>query len=220
MKRAALIAFFLVLAALWFRYGFPLVQTKYMEGNDFLVFYAGGKLAFSRELYNPEAVKAVQLRFAGMTDPALPFNRLPYLGAVYWPLAQLPFATAAAVWQTLSLAALIGFLALWRPPPPNVSILVDAVFMPVAVALLNGQDINFLLLFIALCYRDLRRGREFRAGVWLSLCVAKYHLFPFFIVFVVAPRLWRFGAGAAAGVTAALIACFAVNGFDWPVRYA
>ena len=55
----------LVLFAVW-----PLTPI-YLEGqNDFLAFYARGKLAFTDQLYEPEAVQAAQLEAAGATGPA------------------------------------------------------------------------------------------------------------------------------------------------------
>lgn len=190
-----------------------------MLGNDFLSFYAGGKLAFSPSVYDAATIKAVQLDAAGMTDPALRFIRLPYLAALFWPIAQLPFAAACGVWQCLSVGALIAFVCLWRPPGPRNTVLVLALFVPTLTAVLNGQDVNFLLVWIALAFRALHRGSDFEAGLWFSLCLEKYHLFVLVALIVVVRRMWKFGGGAALGASLLLAVGFVTNGWGWPVRY-
>jgi hypothetical protein len=208
------------LIGLWWRYFFPAAEGKYLAGNDFLSFYAGGRLAFSRGLFDPRQISAVQLHAAGMTTPELGFfSRVPFVAAFFWPLAQLPYRTACAVWQTVSLAALVTFLFLWRPPTPRTSLLVAALFLPPLVAVMNGQDVNFLLLWIAVAAGLLRRERDFAAGVVFSLCLAKFHLFLLLPVLIVSRKMWRFGGGFAAGAAALLGFCFAAQGWDWPVRY-
>lgn len=208
------------LAGLWWRYFFPAAQQRYLSGNDFLSFYAGGRLAFTRGLFDPHSISAVQVQAAGMTDRELGFfSRLPFVAAFFWPLAQLPFRTACAIWQTLSLGALIAFVALWRPPSPRTTVLAAALFVPPLVAVMNGQDVNFLLLWIALAAWQLRRKRDFTAGTILSLCLAKFHLFLLLPVLIAGRRMWRFGAGFVAGSAALLGLCFVIQGWDWPLRY-
>lgn len=202
----------------WFRYVFPFIQSKYMIGNDFLSFYAGGKLAFTPYLYDAQRAADIQLKEAGKSGEALRFIRLPFMAAALWPIAQLPFVTACGVWQTLLMAALVGFAFLWYPPGPRTTIMAIPMFIPTMTTLLIGQDLFFLLLWIALACRSLRKGDDFKAGLWMSLCVVKFHLFILIALVILARRMWRFAGGGAAGVTALLMVSFLTNGWDWPKR--
>lgn len=187
--------------------------------NDFLMFYAGGRLAGTSHLYNPDRIHAVQIESAGRTGEALLFTRLPFLAAFLWPLAQLPYRTAYLVWEALSLGALAGFVALWRRPSLAVALLASCSFVPVLIGLANGQDVTFLLLWIALSATLVERGRPLAAGLVLSLCAAKFHLFLLAPVLVWRQRQRRFGLGLAAGVAALAVLSFATAGPDWPWQY-
>jgi len=218
-KTLVLVLLAVALAGLWARYIFPVAQSMYLSGNDFLPQYCGGKLAFTPDLYNPQRMQQTQQAVAGMSSPVLLYIRLPYFALLYWPLARLPFPAACAVWQLLSLGALLGFIALWRPPEPRNTILATAFFLPPFIAIFNGQDINFLLLWIALAALDLRQDRPFRAGLWFSLCLAKFHLFLLLPIFILGRRAWRFGGGLCAGGAVLLGIGVLMEGPTWLVRY-
>ena len=207
------------LAGLWWRYAFPVGQAYYLAGNDFLTDYCAGKLVFTGDLYNPERMLATQQAAAGMSSTTLRYIRLPFRALFYWPLAQLPFRQACAVWQLLSIGALIGFLALWRPPAPKNSILAAAAFLPPLIVVFNGQDLNFVLLWIALAAFDLRHDRPVRAGLWFSLCSVKFHLFLLLPVLILGRRMWRFGSGLGIGGTVLLAISLLMEGPAWLLRY-
>lgn len=187
--------------------------------NDFLAFYAGGRLAGTPHLYNPDRIRAVQIESAGRTGEAMLFIRPPFLAAFLWPLAQLPYRTAYLIWEVLSLSALAGFIALWRRSSLALTLLVSCSFVPILVGLANGQDVAFLLLWIALSATLLERGRPLTAGLVLSLCGAKFHLFLLAPVLVWRERQRRYALGLAAGVAALVALSFATAGPDWPRQY-
>jgi hypothetical protein len=187
--------------------------------NDFVSFYAGGRLAGSAGLYDPERVRAEQIERTGVTGDAWRFIRLPYYAAFLWPLARLPYTAAYWVWQGLSLSAVVAFAVLWRSAAPWTTVLFTCLSLPLVTSLMNGQDLSFLLLWTALAVRWQEGGKPLAAGMVLSLGAAKPHLLVLLPVLLAAQRRWRVAAGVAAGGAALLGLSFAAAGWDWPRRY-
>ena len=63
----AAVSCFAVLAAVWPKFGGQIVSGQ----NDFLAMYAGAKLAFTDQLYNPDAIRQVQVDSALATAEGL-----------------------------------------------------------------------------------------------------------------------------------------------------
>jgi len=189
-------------------------------GNDFLAFYAGAKLGGTPDLYNPEKAREIQLGSAGMVAKGLSFVRLPYFALFLKPLGMLPYKTAYLVWQIANVAALVGFLALWKATPPKLTVALACCLAPALVScLINGQDVFFLLLWIGLAARLLALNRPVAAGLVLSLCLQKYHLFALAPLWIVGQRRWRAGVGVCAGAAGLLALSFVGAGWSWPVEY-
>jgi len=187
--------------------------------TDFMDLYAGGKLAFSDGLYDSARVLRTEAATEGWSSPTRLFMRPPVFAVLLWPLAQLPYGTASAVWEILCAGAFAGFAVLW-PSGNRWAVAVACCWsLPAFMSVAEGQDIGFLLLWLALAMRLLGKNRPVLAGVVFSLCAAKFHLFLLVPVWVVANRAWRFAWGLCAGGAVLLIASFAANGADWPVRY-
>jgi hypothetical protein len=111
-------------------------------GNDFLALYAGARLGRTPGFYNPERVREAQIKSAGMVGESLLFTRLPYCALFLKPLGMLPYKTAYWVWQIASVAALAGFLALWKATPPKLTEAFACCLAPALVSCpINGQDV-------------------------------------------------------------------------------
>jgi len=187
--------------------------------NDFIQLYTGARLAFTGGLYDRARVTQVQQESVGVTGEAWRYTRLPYYAGLLWPLGLLPYRAAYGVWQVLSVGALAGFAALWRPPRLGLTVLFTLLSLPAFAGLMNGQDLSFVLLWLALAARLHHSGRPFWAGVALALCASKFHLFVLLPVLLVGQRAWRLAAGLACGGAALVVLSFAVGGVDWPVDY-
>jgi hypothetical protein len=203
------------LAALAWAHPDPVLTGR----NDFIQFYTGAWLVGTPGLYDAARVREFQEQVLGSTADAWRWTRLPYYAALLWPLGRLPFHIAYLVWQALAIAALAGFVLRWKPTSRSTTLLYTSLSLPVAVTLLNGQDLTFLLLALALCVGWRRQGRPFAAGLVLALCAAKFHLLVLTPLLLVTPRHWRWGAGAATGCAALLGLSFAVAGPAWLAAY-
>ncbi len=187
--------------------------------NDFLPLYVAGKLAGTGDLYDSHAYYAFMIqRFAALHE-SLRFTRPPFYAALLWPLSLLPYKTAYAVWWLLRIVALAGFAVLWKIPSRADTLLFTVLSLPVFAALAAGQDSVLLLLFIAVAFRCWERGNDYGAGLALSLCAIKFHLFVLLPLLFWRQRKRRMAAGFASGAAALLTISFAVEGWRWPLAY-
>lgn len=166
--------------------------------SDFPAFYAGAQLLGTPDLYRAEAAIAVQQRAVGCASVSSAFIRPPFFAMLVWPFAQLPFTPAFFAWGAVSLAALVAFVWIWDAPKPFAACCCSWL-LPVAGNFAAGQDVAFLLLWLAIAARLVRTGRPFTAGAVLSLCSAKFHLFLLLPLLIAGRRMWRLAAGLAAG---------------------
>ena len=185
-------------------------------GADFPVFYAGGELAGTPRLYSAAAVREIEMRVMGCTQPPALFVRPPYFAGFMIPWSRMPFWTSFWLWRLATVMAACIFIWLW-PAPRQWSLLACAWSLPLAFAFTNGQDSGFLLMWLALAVALILRGHEFAGGLALAMCAPKFHLFLLVPLLLRGRRRMLWG-GAAAG--AVLIAfAFAVQGPHWPAQF-
>jgi len=191
----------------------------FIGANDFMPLYAGPVLLESGELYDNDRLLAIVYERTGSFSPEQGFIRFPFHAALLYPLSLLPYRTAYLIWTALSFASIVGFVVLWRLPQASVRTLMYCMSVPLTSILLNGQDVGFLLLVVALTARLHERGNEFAAGLAFSICAAKFHLFLLTPVWILARRDWPFLKGLLAGGGALAGISFAVAGWDWPLEW-
>jgi Glycosyltransferase family 87 len=187
--------------------------------TDFMGFYAGGKLALSDYLYDPARVIDTEATSEGRSSPTRLFMRLPCFALFYRPLAQLSYPAASALWEILCTLSIVAFAVLWPARRGWHTALACCWSLPMWMTVAEGQDIGFLLLWIAVAAVLVRRKRPLAAGIVASLCLAKFHLFLMIPVWICARRQWRFASGILAGSAALFALSFAAGGWDWPLRY-
>jgi hypothetical protein len=166
---------------------------------DFTSIVAGGYLVGTPGLYDGNANLELQRRLAGKTDSSRVFPRWRYYGAAIRPLAEIPYSNALRVWRYLMVGALVAFVFLFPSASRWQAALALCWSIPALDGLTHGQDSPLLLVFVALTLAAHRRGHVFVAGLLLSLCAAKYHLFVLVPVLIVAQKRWRFLAGSVCG---------------------
>ncbi len=187
--------------------------------TDFMDLYAGGKLAFTHDLYVPAQVLRTEQITEGMSSVSRLFMRLPCFSLFYWPLAQLPYPVASAAWEVLCVVSLLAFALLWPSGRRRYTALACCWSLPAMLTVAEGQDIGFVLLWIAIAAVFMRRKQPGVAGLAASMCLVKFHLFLMIPVWICARRQWRFARGLAAGGAGLLALSFVAGGWDWPMRY-
>lgn len=183
--------------------------------NDFLPFYIGGTLSGTGDLYNPKATQALQARLIGKTSDSLLYIRLPFHALLMKPLAMLPYSTAYGVFQAISFACFLTFLALCVPVWKPLAFLAT-VSLPVLISFRLGQDTLILLSTYAAFYVLLERRKPLLAGLVLSLCLIKFHLFVLTGLALIVRKEWKVVRGATMGSAILLTLSFAAEGLRWP----
>ncbi len=192
----------------------------WMKGaNDFAPLYVGTQLVGTGDLYTPGPYYGFLRQHFGGINESLRYTRPPHHALMFWPLGRLPYDTAYLLWTLLQAAAVAGFLLLWRRPSRADAAMFTALSLPLGISFCNGQDTPFLLLWIALALHWQGKGRPFLAGLFFSLCAAKFHLFVLLPLVLFGQRRWRMTAGLATGAAGLLAASFAVAGAAWPAEY-
>ncbi len=136
----------------------------------------------------------------------------PVLAAILEPLTFLPPPVAFGIWTVVGLGAATHLL--WRTnqlvPGAGKARLAIIFFttLPVLQAFVLGQPVLFLASAVAESFVALRRGADFRGGVWLGILALK----PQYGLVVGMLLLWkgRWAAVAGACVSAAAVVAASV----------
>src|SRR5713101_5667223 len=174
---------------------------------DFRHLYTAGFMVRSghaHELYDYDTQKRFQDALVSREEIAMPFNHLAYEALLFIPLSMLRYRAAYCAFLTVNLVFLVISFQLLRPRMDNLArvwqwlpVGIFLGFLPIAAALMHGQDSILLLTLLAAAMVSLDRGRELTAGVLVGLGLFKFQLvIPIALLFL-AWRRWRFSAGFA-----------------------
>ena len=187
-------------------------------GYDFRQIYAAAYLVRSghaHELYLYNSQKQVQDEFVSAQPQALPFVSPAYEALFLSPLAVFKFRTAYLIFLGINLISLGGCFALLRPWMSHLHVVfrwlpaaIFLGFLPIAAALVEGQDSILLLTLLTMAFVLTTRQSDFPAGLITGLALFKFPIvLPIaFLLFVW--RRWGFVAGFA--VSAAAVASVSV----------
>lgn len=219
LRRGLALAACLTLALGWLAVYVEKGGDRFLIGaNDFLQFYAGAKLARAPQLYDGDAAWQIHRQVVGLRLPSVVPTRLPFYYFLLQPLACLPYSTAYWLFLSANFLGLAWFC--WRFFAGHLdSAFLVACFPPLYVAILGGNDLGLVLALLGASILLLEKGRDTAAGLLLSLCVIKFHLFLLLpAVFWILGRRRVLGGGALGGAILAFLS-FIAQGFDWPARY-
>jgi Glycosyltransferase family 87 len=196
-----------------------LQRDRFFPGqNDFLQLYAGAKLSGTPDLYSPIAARRIHRESAGVELVGVYYSRPPFYADLLRPLGWLPYRAAYWTFESLSFAAFAVFLILFVPQCKEL-VLFSSLCFPLLSNFLNGQDVTLVLLLAAGSILAIRYEHDFVAGLLLSLCAIKGHLFVLTPLVFLIHRRWMVLAGGAVGGVALTAMSFLTDGWDWPRRY-
>lgn len=197
---------------------------------DFRQLYTAGFMVRSghaRQLYDYDSQHRFQNEFVSPGDIALPFNHLAYEALLFAPFSLLPFRTAYFTFLGMNLGLLALSFRLLRPRMDKLAEVwrwlpaaMFLGFLPVAVALMQGQDSILLLTLLVAAMAALQQGRELTAGALVGLGLFKFQIvIPIALLFLVW-RHRRFSAGFALSGAVAGAVSLCLVGFSQAVVYA
>ena len=144
----------------------------------FTGFLAGAKLLGSSRLYEVAANLAVQRTFTAHTDPGIIFVRMPFWALVMKPFLLLPYHHALLLWRAIMAAVLIACALLTSPARRSIALAL-CWSIPAVGCVYNGNDSPLILLCILISLASWRKNHHLLAGVFLGLCLAKFHFLVF-----------------------------------------
>ena len=200
---------------------------------DFVIFYTAARMTEqgkAADLYDWKSQTDVQQRFAAVPiqrrGSVLPYNHPPFELLLVAPFAIFSYFGAYIAWLAFNLSLLAVILLLLRKNLRSLAelrlyLIVLALFAyyPVVLALLQGQDSILMLFFYVMAFLALKRGADFRAGLWLSAVLCKFQLIlPFIVPFLFVKR-FRVFSGWLAGGALLTLAGLLITGWRAFVKY-
>lgn len=171
--------------------------------NEFLMAFGAARVVGAVDIYDP----------AGLA-----FERSPLTAVLTAPLTVLPFPNAYWIWSLLGVWSVVGFVLLWKPSSRITTMIAACVSAPLFLAFLDGRALPVVLLALAAGAAAARGGRDFHAGLWLSLCWLEFPLFAPLPLVVAAQRRWATLRGFLVGTFGLLGLAVWACGVDWPRR--
>ncbi len=196
---------------------------------DFRAFYAAGYMVRSghgAQLYDYEQNRAFQNEVVTPADGGFLFNHLAYETILYAPLSIFRYRTAYALFFGINLAVLGGSFWMLRRYLSSLGevwtllpVAIFACFLPVTLALLQGQDSIILLALMISVSLMVDRQEDFKGGMILGLTLFKFqYALPIVFLFMIWRR-WRFLLGFALSAGAVISISLWITGLAGFVSY-
>jgi Glycosyltransferase family 87 len=185
---------------------------------DFRAMYVAGYLVRTGQrdrLYDFGLQSRLQDSIVGPSNTPLPFNHLSYESLLFAPLSLFTYRTAYLIFLGLNLCLLGACFGMFRSWTQNLSeiypwfpVALFAGYLPIAAALIQGQDSILLLTIFAGSFLLVERNQDAWAGVLLGLTIFKFQLaLPIALMFL----LWKnWGLLTGFVVTSTLVLCGSV----------
>jgi hypothetical protein len=182
-----------------------MLSTFWGGRADFRQLYTAGymvRTGHAQKLYDYDDQLRYQNKLVSRGEVPLPFIRPAYEAWIFAPLSVLSYRCAYLIFLAANAGVLLFCYRLLRPEMNNLAkvyIWFPAAlflgFLPLAAALMQGQDSIFFLALLFAAYRLLADERSFLAGLVLGLGAFKFQLLiPIGLLFLLW-RKWRFCAG-------------------------
>lgn len=151
-------------------------RTVLPKESDFPAFYSAARIwDEGRNPYDLEAQCGKQIPIRG--EPCLPFAHPPILLPLISLISTDDFVGSYYRWTiVLLIVALFCVLPFYKLAAEWQVAVQSMLFLPVVISLALGQDTLFILLGVLLWIWFLLAGKDFWAGLALSLSVVKPHL--------------------------------------------
>lgn len=178
--------------------------------SDFRAFYTAGymvRTGHGRELYDYEAEKRFEDRLASPEAVAMSFIHAPYEALVYVPFSALSYRSAYACFLVFNIALLALAVRISELP-----VIVPLSFLPIPIALMQGQGTIFTLLALTVAGRFFSVRRDFLAGTVLALTMFKLQLALPVVAVLAAWRYWRLLFGFACSTAGCAVLSIAICG--------
>ena len=195
---------------------------------DFRTFYTVGYMArtgHGAEIHDPAKYQEFQNKLVGPAEGLLPFNHLAYESLLYAPFSYFSYQNGYFLFLGVNLVVLVGIVVTLRPLVvalsdlwPLLPVAIVVCFLPVAIALIEGQDSLFLLLLFVASAVAIDRD-DFKAGAFVGLSLFKFqYALPVVLLFAVWKR-WTFLRGFVLSGAVVLAISLWLTGLSGAILY-
>jgi Glycosyltransferase family 87 len=191
--------------------------TGHQIGRDFINVWAGPQLAFGGELATLFDLHAYHAAIGVLFGQPLPFHNWgypPFTLLAFWPLAQLPYFVALAVWTVGLFAVFAGVTLSQVERPRRASALLALILAPACLINTIGGQNGFLSAALMLGGILSIDRRPILAGMLFGLLTFKPHLGVVLPFALLALRAWRVIATAAVTALVLVLLSIAVFGIE------
>jgi hypothetical protein len=191
--------------------------TGHQIGRDFINVWAGPQLAFGGELATLFDLHAYHTAIGVLFGQPLPFHNWgypPFTLLAFWPLAQLPYFVALAVWTVGLFAVFAGVTLSQVERPRRASALLALILAPACLINMIGGQNGFLSAALMLGGILSIDRRPILAGMLFGLLTFKPHLGVVLPFALLAIRAWRVIATAAVTALVLVLLSIAVFGIE------
>lgn len=189
---------------------------------DFRQLYVAGYMVrngYRHQLYNYDTQKLLQTTLVTKEDLALPFIRPAYQALLMVPLSVFSYRTAYLLFLAINVF-LLGWccrqVRAWAPTLiAKWGLLIPALvvaFLPINIALMQGQDSILLLALLMTSMAEGARGRDSSAGFLVGLGLFKLQLIIPIALLFIAWRRWRFVTALAVSTVSMSLVSLVVMG--------
>jgi len=191
---------------------------------DFRQLYTAGFMLRSgnrHSLYDFATQKSIQDTIVSPELNALPFNHLAYEAILFAPLSLMPYRAAYFAFLGFNALLLVATLKMLQSVFPLGGYLfwIGLCFLPVSIALMQGQDSIFLLALFSGALLQASRGKERSAGFLLGMALFKFQLvLPVAFLFL-SWKKWRPFLSLTVTAVATMIASLILVGWNQMALY-
>ena len=176
--------------------------------TDFRAFYGAGKaisLGQGGSVYSYSLQAEIQRKWIGPNDRTLPFLYPAFAALLFVPFSLLKYRAAFLAFDGFNLVLLL-FFSRWAWRHLGLSgkhrwllLAFVACYVPVLMALLQGQMSFVLLCVYTAAYSLSEQKKDLKAGAVLSLALVKFQLAIPVILLLACWKRWRIVGGALLG---------------------
>ena len=185
--------------------------------SDYLGSYTGGKLVGTAKLYDRNAQFHLRESLGFPNPNNFYWIRFPVYALLFKPFTWTSYETGLMLWKLFSLVLVILAIQL-SPGPRWLSVLAYCLSLPLWATFVLGNDGAVILLAVALFARFVATSQERAAGlVFGAITVLKPQIAPLVWIVLFVYRKWHLIGWAMVSGSALLLACFLIQGWNWPV---
>jgi hypothetical protein len=197
--------------------GHGLDVAKHQIGRDFINLWAGPQLAFSGRLQTLFDLDAYHQAIGELFGRPLPFHNWgapPFMLVLLWPLSQMPYFVALALWTALTLMAYLWAATFALDPSRRLQAILWLTLSPAALINIIGGQNGFLTAALFLGGILAMERRPYLAGALFGVLTVKPHLGLVLPFVLLRSSAWRTILAATVVLTLLVLMSIALLGLE------